>query len=352
MSQLADGADIPEGVALPPLPADSSMSWKDVSKATFSDGMKMLEEIENPAQTEVESPVEPTAQAVDNLPPVQQEMGELDPDKDGDKLVWVKEGDKKVLKPFKDVSSSYLRQSDYTRKTQTLAQEKQQFEQQRQAEQARIQEFQALQKWQADVKTMLADRNQVAQLLQYLSPAQQEQPQDDPNQIVTVAQLRQAQVQMQQQYERQMQQIREAQTQAIEESAKKQRFEAEVAQHKNQLDPIFKQALLDNPILSKIPNMEDTLRYQVFQLQPKTLQEAKEAVGIIVGGIVEDLRDQFTQSNKQQIVAKAKLSKAQIEPPGGTGPQIQPSQPKDLLKGHGRGLDSDKLMKAGLAMLD
>ncbi len=70
---------------------------------------------------------------------------------------------------------------------------------------------------------------------------------------------------------------------------------------------------------------DDIIRFEVAKLQPQTLKEANEAFRTVAQGMVEDLTQGFTNINKTKVVAAAKLTKPRIEPPGGSGPQIQPT---------------------------
>jgi hypothetical protein len=235
---------------------------------------------------------------------------------------------------YDELVKGYSRQADYTRSKQELA------------EQAR-----AIREMESQIKAtqenlsktfgsdpLLAQAAQVAQhynvpfsqalnaVLQYQRSQEQAQATPTPgtpDEIASIAQARQiaaqevAQMQrqvatMQEQIQQWTQQQIEAAKSDIQTSHKSQGYATEI---NSTLSEIFQQ----NPILGAVENMEDILRFKVYQADPATVEEAKDLFVKFASEQAEKLTRQFNEINKSRVVAKEKLTTAGIEPPGGAG---------------------------------
>jgi hypothetical protein len=104
-----------------------------------------------------------------------------------------------------------------------------------------------------------------------------------------------------------------------------------------------------NPVLSKIPFINDTLRYQTAQLGPKSEAEAIEFMETVAKGMVEGLDEVYNAKFQAAAVQKQQLATNGIEPPRGTA-AIQAPPVQDFMKKDGTG-DWSLLTKMALARL-
>ena len=285
--------------------------------------------------TPVESTVEPST-------PVVQEDPSIEVDFDGER--------KKLT--AKEIRDGYLRQQDYTRKTTELAKVRKAAEtvaqayEQQQAERATFAEFMQDRRKVAQYMAKQFGPDAVSALLEHL---QGEQSQEDLNAPATVgrveqltsqklAQLQQAQSEMEQKFTHTLEQ-RLAQERASIESARAR------AEYDRTLNPFVDKLLNDHPILQAIDNVETLIRFKVVQANPQTADEAKSLFEKVVKEQVEKLQSKFVETNKQTLINKEKLKQG-IEPPGGGG--ITP-QAKSYVKG--RRIDWDALESDALTSL-
>ena len=82
--------------------------------------------------------------------------------------------------------------------------------------------------------------------------------------------------------------------------------------------------------IHEIPNADQVLRYEVLQLQPQTPEETVEAFKTVFGGWVENYKATVAETTKQTVLAKQKLVKNNIQPPGGAPPQQTPQNFKKV----------------------
>ncbi len=308
------------------------MADHDLNSTDFSSIRSGAEEIFDNDQAPKETPeVSPEAPqiAVESTSTPAAVVEELDPEVHGDRLVRVKNSSGEwETKPLKDVVSGNLRQSDYTRKTQELAAQRKEVEEIR-AQNSKIQkDLEEL----SQLRSFLGDRKQVFAALKAQAPelfetAQQSTVGADASEIATIQQARtEAERLVNAQVKELQKQLaeQESRTLAREQAAV---VRAETAKHAESINPVVKEIFEKNPILTAIPNAEDILRYQVTKMAPSTLQEAIDAFRTVSAGWVEDLNEKYTAANKTKLVQAAKLTTARIEPPGGSGLQIQPAKP-------------------------
>lgn len=268
---------------------------------------------------EVPAVGEAVVPAVPNVPDAE----ELDPDTQGDRLVRVKVDGQWEVKPLKDVVAGYSRTSHFTRQMQDLATQRKDFE-------GKSSEFAKLQEERTQIQTFLKNPQLVYQFLQQSSPelfktAQQPITGADPNEIATVQQARDLVTTQAQEFQQRLTSMEASMATKLTAVTKEIEDRRETAVHIETLNATVKDIFEKHPILSKVRLAEDIIRYEVAKMQPKTIAEAQEAFRTVAQGMVEDLNEGYAVTNKTKIATAAKLTTARIEPPGGSGPQIQPT---------------------------
>lgn len=248
---------------------------------------------------------------------------ELDPELHGDRLVKVKVDGQWEVKPLKEIANGYSRTSHFTRQMQDLATQRKQVE-------GYQTEYARLQAEQTQLRTFLNNPQAVYQFLQQSAPAlfeQAQQPlQGDPDEIATVQQARQLVDYQASQMQQRMQQMEAQMNVKLQQTTQEIENRRETAVYIDTLNSTVKDIFEKNPILSKVRLAEDIIRYEVAKMNPRTIVEAQEAFRTVAQGMVEDLDSGYAATSKTKVAAKAKLDSARIEPPGGSGPQIQPTQ--------------------------
>ncbi len=229
--------------------------------------------------------------------------------------------------PWKQARDGYMRQADYTQKTQKLAE-------QARASQALEAKLQALEQREQVLRRSLANPDDVLgyavtqfgpeAVSQWLQ-AQMAQPGQTPNQALHVQQVAQAQVRrVEQSLTGEMQKLRQEQQEALHAQAQALRQEREQAEHEKAISGTLSEIFTKHPELKVVSEMEDVLRYRVFARQPETIEQAK-LMFIEEAGKQADAIRQFTVAQKKvEAVQQAKLGLA-VEPPGGVGVSTQGS---------------------------
>lgn len=105
-----------------------------------------------------------------------------------------------------------------------------------------------------------------------------------------------------------------------------------------------------NPALKVIPRIDQLLRYEVAQLQPRTPEEMLEAFDIVSRGIVEGLNETYNTSAQIRLIEKEKLVTGGVEPPGGQAPNTLVRPPISYTGKDGK-FDWGKLKDAAKASL-
>lgn len=299
-SEFLDKADTP--IPDPIVPVDTPIVETPVVAA----------KVEPPV---VDAKVDPV---VKDLPTV----GELDPDTHGDQLVRVKVDGQWEVKSLKDVAASYSRQSHFTRQMQDVAAQRKDIE-------ARQGQFDQLVNQSQQYKALLNNSSALYGFLKANNPelfaTAEQAPVGDPNEIATVQQARDLVEKQNQQFQATLKKLETDTNTRIEQAAKDLETRRETESHIASITPVLKDIFDKNPILSAVPHAEDILRFEVAKLNPKTLTEALEGFKSVAQGMVDDLNEKFTAANKTKVAVAAKLATSRIEPPGGAGPQIQPT---------------------------
>lgn len=216
---------------------------------------------------------------------------------------------------IKELHESGLRQADYTKKTQELANERKQVE----GIKERIQQVVSNPQW----MLQLAQQQLAAQ-------QQQQQQQIDPNQPVSFAAAQQMQQQLQEQTARYVQD---------------QLATAKYAENINDtLGGLFK----SHPVLTVNPENEDIIRYRVAQQMDEntTLPQAQALFKAEAEKLAKAYDEFYTQRSQQAEAQRAQLAKTGTESPGGAAPQ--PTKPSYVTNGK---VDWAKLAKAAEASI-
>jgi hypothetical protein len=241
---------------------------------------------------------------------------------------------------YDELVKGYSRTADYTRSKQELA------------EQVRVaRELQAQVEAERDrVKSMFGDdplltaAQRVAehykvpfnQALQAVLEHQQKQtpnatPQTPPagaDQIATVDAARQIAERQLQNLQQQMLDLQRQMQGWTQEQIAAAKNEIVTSQQSNEyaqeISTFLSDVFTKNPILNAVDNMEDILRFKVYQADPATVNEAKDLFAKFAQEQVEKLTSHFTELNKDKVAQKAKLTTQGIEPPGGSGVVPQP----------------------------
>jgi hypothetical protein len=233
-----------------------------------------------------------------------------------------------------ELLKGYSRTGDYTRKSMTLAQERKALEEERkQFDTIRTQ----AQERETAIAAFLRDANQVKQYYEYLSgqqltPAQQQAlNQSTPDQLLHMQQQMEAQMA---QRMAQMQQMTQAEIAKVQEAAQARQAQ-ELA---SELDKTIK-GITGNPefeILNSVDDIGEILCADAMKLNPKTIQEAQDALLQVAKMRAEKLEAKYQEKLKASAVKQAKLTTQGIEPPGGAGITPQPTKfklgSKDLTK--------------------
>jgi hypothetical protein len=276
-------------------------------------------------------------------------IDELDPEKDGDKLVKVKvDGEWKTI-ALKEVANGYSRTSHFTRKMQDLATDRNTFTEQQTQFKAQEAEFTQLKAERQNIDAFLRNPKLMYQFLKESDPslfAAAEATPSSSDEIATVAQAKEIVEQRLKDFNARLEHIQVDADKKVTEKVAELERSRETQEHAVAINAHVKDLFVKNPILNKVRRAEDVIRYEVALLKPQTREEALEAFNQVVQGMVEDLDEGFKSTNTKQVVKQAaakKLESSRIEPPGGSGPQIQPQT--NFMKSDG-GVDWNAIRKA------
>lgn len=210
-----------------------------------------------------------------------------------------------------DFYKGHLRQDDYTRKTQELATQRKQFEQALPQIERLYQEHQAL-------VQLIEDKDK---LTKWMQTRFQQQGQEPSSQEVQAVKQQEQKIAALMQH---IQQLEGRMQQQGQQFVTQTRAEIETAQLSEKVDAHLQGIFKDMPALSAIDNVEDILRFKVFNRNPQTLDEAKQFFSEEAKGLVEKVKKAFGVQVQQQAAPAAPRG---IEPPGGAGsaPPQKPS---------------------------
>jgi hypothetical protein len=280
-----------------------------------------------PAAEQVAEPPAPVAaetqETQTETPVAQPSLAQL---KDDDLVEVLVDGQPTTMS-WKDAKAGVMRQADYTRKTQSFAQERNTFNAEREALARAATERETL-------VNFLNSPEAVAQFVQSKYPqlfqgAQQAAEniaagEGDAQDIATVGQLQNLVSHLNQQLES----VRNELNTRDEKVIQRIQDAGVTARLATDINATVKELFTAHPYIDKVvPNAEDVLRWNVLQMQPGTPEETVQAVRTVFGGWVENFQAQVAEATKTQAVAKQKLVTNNIQPAGGIPPAPTPTAP-------------------------
>lgn len=258
----------------------------------------------------------------------------------------------------KELRESILRQSDYTKKTQVLAKQRQEVE-------AVLPTLQQLQQRQAALDADLANPRAVAeyvarqgwgpQFSQFFGPqgAPQGQPPAapvDPNDVASQGfvqeQTRTVQQQiadLQAQFAYQVQQIQAQNQQAIATAQQAAQEEAvnriQIAQHKQTVDAGLPAIFNEFPLIQGVPHVTEMLKFEVLKnYEPRNPQEALQCFQLEAKKLDASIRQSFTAQQKSQLITQQQPQLQPLATSGGGSPlTAQQTGPRTFITPDGQG---------------
>lgn len=298
-----------------------------------------------PEPVKVDTPQEISSQeVVEETIPENKEISQEPMSIAEDAMVRVKIDGEEVVVPYKEFKDSLQREAAWHKKTQTLAQQRKEVEQyftQREAE--LLQAAQMLQAY----EQMLAQQGK---------PQPQEQAKIDSGkkepEIALVDDIQRTAQQLAQDFEQRLAKEREDQQKNILEAAhlmeRRQQQQKQADRFTSKIQGVL--AKEEAKVLHDlIPQLEQNLRFAVWDLKPQTLNEAEEFAEKIVQTWVEKANKHHVAQQQKKDVARAK---AKIEPSDGSPPAPKPqNQPKSFISKDGR-VDYAEMRRRAEALLD
>ena len=254
-------------------------------------------------------------------------------------------GEEKVVsaKEYKEI----LQRTDvFTQRQQGLAQQARQLEEYYAQKEAYLQQqAQAL----AAVEQRLAQQGDP---LQRLAEALKPQPkQQDPNEIATIGEMRQAMQTLQQQLVQARQSDDQRLAQALAGQLEQVRQEMTIAADQQRFTSAVN-SVLNSPdgqmLLAINPKAEAILRFETLQMGPTSTDEAIAHLNTYTKGWVERVRGHFNQQQTQTAVQTAKTV---MEPPSGHPAPIA-AQPKPVALKKDGSIDWDALRARALSIME
>lgn len=258
-----------------------------------------------------------------------------------DAQVRIKVDGQEQVVPVREYKDGIQREAAFTKRMQQLA------DQRREAESVMAQRAAELER-QAQ---MLAYAEQQLRMRQQPAPTPAPVAKPDPNEIATLGEVQQSLASFQAQLAQQ-QAVREQQFFAQLQQAGQQLREEQAVQADASRYTAALNATLDQEdfrmLRDAIPYAEESIRFQVAQLNPETIDEAIQFTDQVVKEWADKLRTSSTDYLKRQEVAKAR---AKMAPPAGSPPP--PSRPvtRQAFKKNGQ-IDWDVLRERSLSYLE
>lgn len=222
-----------------------------------------------------------------------------------------------------EANRGYMRHSDYTQKTMSLAEERRAFEAQRQTELLQRQQQEAYYQNQlAQYQAALNDPDHLAQraaaLRQHLNiPAGDTQPTAEQVQTLLARQ----------------QQALETRFEAkLQDTLARHTIETMKFEFGNQIQSYQQTLLKEFPDLDLVPGVEKLITTQAMEQRPKDLAEAKSIMRTLAQERNQKLQKKIADSEQAAIMRHAKSQKTSIEPRGGQAPAVQ-ATPKNVRLG-------------------
>jgi hypothetical protein len=269
-----------------------------------------------------------------------------------DALVRVKIDGVEQTVPYREYKDGIQREAAFTKRMQQLADQRREAEQvftQRAAELQRQAEM--LQYAQQQLQQQANPVAQLQQLLQQQQGGQTAPPSADPNEIATLGEVQQALKAFEQTFAQQQAAQQQAFLQQLQETGQQLKYEQALEADATTFTTALARTLDqdDYKVLREtIPFAEESIRFQVAQLNPQTMDEAISFMEQVAKEWSGKVRAASTEQLKRQEVAKAR---AKMEPPAGSPvPPVQ-ARPKAVFKKNGQ-TDWDALRDRAAAYLD
>jgi len=225
--------------------------------------------------------------------------------------------------PKSEVIAGYQRQQDYTRKTMTLAEQRQAWENERKQIYEQVEELKV---W---LKNPVNLRNYMAEL-------SKQQGFEDPDMPLTAAQAQQL-------VEARLKQEREAWLKQQDAKSEETITKVQATQYLNEINATIKGLLDTYPELKAVDGIDALLYKDVAAMDPQSFDEAKQGFAKAAETRANKMRSHFSEQLKVKAVSSNKLAQG-IEPPGSAG---VPTTPQPKFK-----LGTSDLMKQVLADLN
>jgi len=309
------------------------------SPTTFSadasqKAIEMLDQLENTAANAATVPEVDTtpAQVPTVQAPIVQSQQPEQPvapqplDVSDDTPIRIKVNGEEKIVTAKEYTEILQRTDVWTQRLQALAQQRKEYEENAAQREAQI--IEAARAVQLARQELAAQQPNLIQQLQQLAAQNQEQQRQNPNEIATLGEVQQqiqaliGQIQQQQQTERQ--QLAEQFNAQIEQAKIQAQIERDKAVFTSEISKLMSSE--DGKLFSElVPHAEAAIRYNTMQLQPKDVNEAIDFARKVFEDQVGKIKGRFAQQTTKTEVAKAKVV---LEPPQGSAPALQTSQPK------------------------
>lgn len=199
----------------------------------------------------------------------------------------------------------------------------------------------------------------VQQLIQALASqatGQQAQQQFDPNAIATLGQAQSLAEQQAAQLQAQIAQMQHQLQQTVNSAKQELRDEQEVKGYNEQITPVIKAVFDANPILSVVPNAEESIRFEVLGMHRRgeitSVAQAAQAFRDIGQKHANAVAAKYQELQKAQLASQQALVTGGIEPPGGVQVQHQQSGPYKAPRQTDGKVDFDGVGRDVLAFLN
>lgn len=258
-------------------------------------------------------------------------------------LVRVKiDGEVKEV-PYKEFKDSLQREAAWHKRQQTFAEGK------KQLEQYYAQQFAELEA--AARAIQIYEQQLRAQGTQKVPQQAQQTQTPNPDEIATIKEVQQETARVSQTLAEQIAAQNQAQAEQLQRVAQQLKKEMIVKENAKKFDQGLNGILngKDYESLKVIPNLEQNLRYQVWQLQPQTIDEAVEFAERIAKDWNAKLK---TVHIAEQQKVSAQKAKAKLEPSDGSPPKPGVTKPKSYINPKTGKLDHAALRQAAMALLD
>lgn len=230
------------------------------------------------------------------------------------------DGTKATAQQIAEWRKGNMLQSDYTKKTQEVAE-------MRRASEEVFKAYKAMEQERAELVSFLNDPQQIAQYLQTQFAQQQ---QFNPEMVPTIGDVQQLTQREIGRLQTQLQQMQQDFTKQLETTATSTReqiaYEAQEAQYAKQIQGEFEKMFDQFPILKAIPNAEHNIRFEVFQMNPQSDEQMFEAMWETAQKHVDNIERTYSELNKSKMVRAESLTQNNTQPPGGTGLQPEPAK--------------------------